>query len=280
MTVSEAHRHGNGSTAVGLCSSAELTASADVDVQVAFDHSAAFQGLSGVHRVDDLLLALAHFITETITGCAGHAGETGDRQGKNESSSSIYAPLEQRHLLLPARIEPPFSQLFAVFRHSLVCRRPRVPRRTLGHALLPVDDERVRLRQVHFGAELHADAAPALELVGARWALGHAAPSVIVVHAGGAGHVASRERAAAQALGVAALAIRRASSPSTLLWALWRAQKRELDPCKSKQFSLTLCSAIVGNPRPGRVKKLDLKLEFNSKEADCSRCDQHADQLR
>lgn len=57
------------------CYQAELTASADVDVQVAFDNSAAFQGLSRVYRVNDLLLTLTHFITETITGCAGHAGE-------------------------------------------------------------------------------------------------------------------------------------------------------------------------------------------------------------
>lgn len=77
MTVSHAHHHGNISTAVWLCYCAELTASADVDVQVAFDNGAAFERLSGVHRVDDLLLPLTHFITETITGCAGH---TGDRQ--------------------------------------------------------------------------------------------------------------------------------------------------------------------------------------------------------
>lgn len=83
---------------------------------------------------------------------------------------------------------------------------------------------------MHFGAELHADAAPALKLVGAWWALGHAAPLMVVMHAGGAGRIAGRERAAAQALGVAALAIQRASSPSTLLWALWRTQKTELEP--------------------------------------------------
>lgn len=64
------------------CYQAELTASADVDVQVAFDNSAAFQGLSSVYRVDDLLLTLTHFITETITGCAGHAGERGREGGR------------------------------------------------------------------------------------------------------------------------------------------------------------------------------------------------------
>lgn len=83
----------------------------------------------------------------------------------------------------------------------------------------------MRIRQVHFGAELHADAAPALKPVGARWALGHAAPVMMVMHAGGAGRITAGERAAAQALGVAALTVHRASLPSTLLWALWRAQK-------------------------------------------------------
>lgn len=85
-----------------------------------------------------------------------------------------------------------------------------------------MDDERVRIREVHFGAELHTDAAPALKLVGSRGAFGHAAPVVVVVHAGGAGRITVGQRAAAQALGVAALSIHCASSPSTPLWALWR----------------------------------------------------------
>lgn len=54
-------------------------------MQVAFDNRAAFQGLSSIHRVDDLLLTLTHFITEAITGCAGHAGERrGVREGEGE----------------------------------------------------------------------------------------------------------------------------------------------------------------------------------------------------
>lgn len=40
---------------------AVLTASADVDVQVAFDYRAAFEGLHRIHRVDSL--PLADFIT-------------------------------------------------------------------------------------------------------------------------------------------------------------------------------------------------------------------------
>lgn len=52
---------------------AVLTASADVDVQVPFDNSAAFKRLSGIHGIDDL--PVAHFITQTITGCTEHAGD-------------------------------------------------------------------------------------------------------------------------------------------------------------------------------------------------------------
>lgn len=57
---------------------AVLTASADVDVQVAFDNRAAFEGLSGIHGVDDLLLA--HFIAQTIAGFTEHTGD--GRRGK------------------------------------------------------------------------------------------------------------------------------------------------------------------------------------------------------
>lgn len=52
---------------------AVLTASADVDVQVAFDYGAAFERLRGVHRVDDLLIA--DFIAQAIAGRAEHAGD-------------------------------------------------------------------------------------------------------------------------------------------------------------------------------------------------------------
>lgn len=66
-------------TVVLLWYTAVLTASADVDMQVAFDNGAVFERLSGIHGVDDLLLT--HFITQTITGCAEH---TGDRQREIE----------------------------------------------------------------------------------------------------------------------------------------------------------------------------------------------------
>lgn len=57
---------------VVLWDAAELTASADVDMQVAFDNGAAFERLSSIHGVDDLLLT--YFITETITSCTEHTG--------------------------------------------------------------------------------------------------------------------------------------------------------------------------------------------------------------
>lgn len=54
---------------------AVLTASADVDVQVAFDYRAAFQRLRGIHWIDDL--PLADFITQAIAGLTEHAGDSG-----------------------------------------------------------------------------------------------------------------------------------------------------------------------------------------------------------
>ena len=58
---------------------------------------------------------------------------------------------------------------------------------------------------MHFRALLHGNAAPALELVGVRRAVWHAAALVVVVEAGGAGPVIVRLGAAAQALVVATL---------------------------------------------------------------------------
>lgn len=42
-------------------------------MQIAFDESAAFERLSGIHGVDDLLFT--YFITKTITGCTEHTGD-------------------------------------------------------------------------------------------------------------------------------------------------------------------------------------------------------------
>lgn len=56
-------------------------------------------------------------------------------------------------------------------------------------------------------AQVHGDAAPALELVGSRGAVLHAAALMVVVEAGGARHVVVGFGAAAQALAVATLAL-------------------------------------------------------------------------
>lgn len=103
---------------------------------------------------------------------------------------------------------------------------------------------------MHFGAEFHADATPALKLVGARWAFCHAAPFMIVMHAGGTGCITPRERAAAQALGVAALTIHRAISLSTLLWALWRKHRRQNYTCAYKNISLLLYVQLIARKSP------------------------------
>lgn len=71
---------------------AVLTASADVDMQVAFDNSAAFERLSGIHGVDDLLIAL--FIAQTITSCTEH---TGDRQGEIDDTVNVQCRLTDVH---------------------------------------------------------------------------------------------------------------------------------------------------------------------------------------
>lgn len=125
-----------------------------------------------------------------------------------------------------------------------VGRGARVARRTLGHALAAVDDEAVLVRQVDLGAELGADAAPALELVGGRRAVGDAAALMEVVHAGRTHRVAVGGGAAAQALGVAALAVGGARPPQALLRALWwtqgehpRVRRAEFIPGEAEELS-------------------------------------------
>lgn len=71
-------------TVVLLCYTTVLTASADVDLQVAFDNSAAFERLSSSHGVDDL--PITYFITQTITSCAKH---TGDRQRERQETVNV-----------------------------------------------------------------------------------------------------------------------------------------------------------------------------------------------
>ena len=72
-------------------------------------------------------------------------------------------------------------------------------------------DDKVHVNgQVHLGAQVHGDAAPALELVGVRGTVWYAVTLVVVVEAGGAGHVVVGLGAAAQALAVATLPFVRA----------------------------------------------------------------------
>lgn len=87
-------------------------------------------------------------------------------------------------------------------------------------ALALVNDEAVKVvGQVHQGAHVHGDAAPALEAVGVGRARGHAAALMVEVQAGRARRVAVRLRAAAQALAVATLARLRARTPVALIRA-------------------------------------------------------------
>lgn len=51
--------------------SATLTSTANVNVQIAFKDGAVLQGLSGIHRVDDG--GAAELIAGAVTGAAKHA---------------------------------------------------------------------------------------------------------------------------------------------------------------------------------------------------------------
>lgn len=77
--------------------------------------------------------------------------------------------------------------------------------RAVRHTFTPVEDKVIVTGKVHLRAQVHGDAAPALELVSVRGTVGHAAILVEVVQAGGAGRVAVGLGAAAQALAVATL---------------------------------------------------------------------------
>lgn len=95
-----------------------------------------------------------------------------------------------------------------------------------GHALSPVDDKVHVYGQVHLGAQVHGDAAPALELVGVRGTVWYATTLVVVVEAGGAGHVVVGLGAAAQALAVATLPFVRAGELAVVR-AHWRRQRKD-----------------------------------------------------
>lgn len=96
-----------------------------------------------------------------------------------------------------------------------------------------MDNKVVVAGQVHLGAQVQGDAAPALELVGARRAVGHAAALVVGVQAGRAGHVVAGLRAAAQALAVATLSAVGAGQPAVGR-ANWRRQRKTEVRMRSK----------------------------------------------
>lgn len=98
-------------------------------------------------------------------------------------------------------------------------------RGAVGHTLSPVDDKVSVAGQVHLGAQVHGDAAPALELVSVWGTVLHAATLVVVVDAAGAGHVVVGFGAAAQALAVATLALVCAGKLA-VVWAYWRRQRK------------------------------------------------------
>lgn len=80
--------------------------------------------------------------------------------------------------------------------------------------------------QVRLGAHLKCDAAPALKLVRAWWAVWHAALVVEIVEAGGAGPVVVGLAAAAQALTVAALPVVCAGQLA-LIWTHWERENNK-----------------------------------------------------
>lgn len=116
----------------------------------------------------------------------------------------------------------------------LICLVAREAGGAVENALSPVDDKLIVAEKVHLGAQFHGDAAPALEPVGARGAVLHAAALVVVVEAGGARHVVVGLGAAAQALAVATLALVRAGERATLR-THWRERERGVDVRQAAQ---------------------------------------------
>ena len=98
-------------------------------------------------------------------------------------------------------------------------------RGAVGHTFSPVDDKVSVARQVHLRAQVHGDAAPALKFVSVWRTVWHAAALVVVVQAGGAGHVVVGLGAAAQALAVATLPLVCAGQ-FTMLRTHWRRQRK------------------------------------------------------
>lgn len=126
----------------------------------------------------------------------------------------------------------------------------------VGHAFSPVDDKVIVVLQVHFRAQVHGDAAPALKLERVCGTVRHTATLVVVVEAGGAGHVVVGFGAAAQALAVATLPLV-CTGKLAVVWAYWRRQRKMgkrsvLGGCKQS----ALQDAVATKSRMLKVKKI------------------------
>lgn len=98
-------------------------------------------------------------------------------------------------------------------------------RGAVGHTFSPVDDKVSVAGQVHLGAQVHGDAAPALELVSVWGTVWHTVTLVVVVEAAGAGHVVVGFSTASQALAVATLSLV-CTGKLAVFWAYWRRQRK------------------------------------------------------
>lgn len=113
--------------------------------------------------------------------------------------------------------------------------------------------------QVHLRAQVHGDAAPALKLVSVWGTVWYTAILVVVVEAGGAGHVVVGFSTAAQALAVATLPLV-CTGKLAVVWAYWRTQtetgKRSvLGECKQS----ALLDTITTKSRMIKFKKIENK---------------------
>lgn len=125
----------------------------------------------------------------------------------------------------------------------------------VGHTFSPVDDKVGVACQVHLGARVQGDTAPALKLISACGTVWDTAIIVVVVEAGRAGHVVVGFSAAAQALAVATLPLV-CTGMLAVVWTHWRRHRKMgkrsvLIGCKQS----ALLDTITTKPRMIRVKK-------------------------
>lgn len=94
-------------------------------------------------------------------------------------------------------------------------------RGAVEHTFSPVDDKVSVPGQVNLRAQFHSDATPALKLISAWGTVWHTATLVLVMDAGGAGHVVVGFSAAAKALAVATHPFV-CTGKLAVFWAYWR----------------------------------------------------------